>query len=127
MGVQRLSPRGSACGEFIRISPNQAWQLCIAAPSSIAFYSISGCRVTLYNFNGCADELDLWVVPSQSKLSLENQTIPDGMASQVRELVLSKLFRDYQAKQGKIDMNNDGNPNPQPNETGMIYTNTKTQ
>lgn len=127
MGIQDVRPFGSECGEFVRISSNQHWQLCFAAPNDMIFYSLEGCKITLYNFNGCAEKLDIRIVPSQSKLPLEQQYVPDGKASQIREMVLSRMLRDYAAKPGKLDMSNDGNANPQPNETGLVFDNLKTK
>lgn len=123
MGIQEVMPMGSDCSEFVRISTSQAWQPCmVSGTSSMVFYSIENCRINLYNFNGyCTKKLDVRYVPSQSALPVNKQTVPDGKASEIREKVLSKMWRDYMAKKGQIKVTNDGNPNPQPNETGLTY------
>lgn len=126
-GIQEVSPMGSACAEFIRISHNQTWQMCMIATTDANFYSIEKCRIWLHNFYACAEKLNVLFVPSQAGLPLEKQTVPDGKAETIREVVLNSVWRDYQMKLGKISTHVDGNPNPNPNESSMLYESTKTK
>lgn len=126
-GLQNVIPYGKACAEFIRITPDQVWGMCMLPATSTNFYSLEKCRIWLHNFYACTEKLEVVIVASQSGLSFENQSIPDGKAATIREIVINKMFRDYQVKLGKIQVVNDGNPNPQPNETGMIYEGLKTK
>lgn len=123
MGVQQVSPLGSDCGQFIRIANSQTWQPCmVSGTSGVVFYAVQNCRINLYNFNGyCTKKLGVNIVESQSALPINKQTVPDGKAAEIREKVLSKMWRDYMAKKGQIKVTNDGNPNAQPNETGLTY------
>lgn len=118
-GVQDVQPFGSDCADFIRIKQSQVWSLCLVDLDSQVLYTVDGCRLILYNFHGCAEKLDVTIVPTQSGLPMAEQTIPDGVAAPIREAVLSKMFRNYQAKLGKIPMINSGNANPQQNETAQ--------
>lgn len=127
VSVQNVMPFGSSCSQFVRMAQNEEWQLCLMPTVSTIFYTVENCQVILHNFDGyCTSKLDIQIVPSQSALPYNQQTIPDGKAAQIREAVLSKMFRDYAAKRGQIKMHNDGNPNVQ-NETGLIYDNLKTK
>lgn len=126
-GVQEVIPMGTACAEFIRIAFDQVWQVCMAPSNSVNFYSVEKCRIWLHNFYACTDKLMVLLVPSQSGLSFEKQSVPDGKAESIRELVLNRMWRDYQVKLGKIVTHTDGNPNPQPNETGLLYEGLKTK
>lgn len=123
MGIQEVSPLGQNCSEFVRITLGQGWQPCmVSGTSSVVFYAVENCKIILYNFNGyCTKKLDVRIVPSQSALPINQQTVPDGKAAEIREKVLSKMWRDYMAKKGQIKVTNDGNPNPEPNETGLTY------
>lgn len=118
-GVQDVAPFGQSCGDFIRIKQSQVWSLCLVDLDSQVLFTVDGCRLILYNFHGCTDKLDVTIVPSQSGLPMSEQTIPDGQAAPIREAVLSKMLRNYQAKLGKIPMINSGNANPQQNETAQ--------
>lgn len=120
-GIQDVIPFKQGCAEFIRISTNQVWQLCMLPPTDRNFYAIEKCRIWLYNFFGCTDYLSVLIVPSQSGLPLSEQTVPDGKAESIREVVMNSMWRDWQVKLGKINVHGDGNPNPQPNETGQLY------
>lgn len=128
VAIQTVMPLGgSDCAQFVRITNDQQWQLCMLPPTSINFFSVEKCRIWLYNFGGCCDNLELSFVPSQGGLSLEEQTVPDGKAANIREVVLSKMMRDMQIKLGKISAHNDNNPNPNPNESSLIYDGVKTK
>lgn len=127
MATQTVSPFGGGCSQFVRITTQQDWSLYLTASSDIVFYSVEGCRILLSNFYNCCDKVDCVIVPSQSGLPLNQQTVPDGKAANIREVVLSKMFRDYQARLGKISQHNDGNKNPQPNESGLIFENLTTK
>lgn len=126
-GIQNVVPFGSECAEFVRITNHQTWQVCLSVSSSVNLYAVEKCRIWLYNFFGCTDKLEIRLVPSQAGLSLENQTVPDGKAADIREIVLNKAFRDMQARLNRISTHNDGNPNSNPNETSMVYDNLKTK
>lgn len=127
LAVQEVMPFGQGCAEFVRIGINQVWQVCMIPPTDKNFYSVEKCRIWLYNFFGCTDYLNVLIVPSQSGLPLEQQTVPDGKAESIREVVLNSMWRDYNMKLGKISVHGDGNPNPQPNETGQVYDTLKTK
>lgn len=127
MGIQDIDPFGGGCAEFVRITNHQAWQICLLPPTHQNFYSVEKCRIWLYNFFNCTPKLEVTIVASQSGLPLDKQTVPDGKAATIREVVLNKFFRNYQVKLGKIKTINDGNPNPQPNETGLTYDALKTK
>jgi hypothetical protein len=90
-------------------------------------FSVEKCRIWLHNFFGCCKSLELLIIPSQGGLPLEKQTVPDGKAANIREVVLNKAFRDMQARLGKISMHNDGNKNPNPNESSEVYDSLKTK
>lgn len=125
--IQGVAPMGSGCAEFVRISHHQGWQVCITPSLDISFFSIEGCKILLYNFFGCTEKLRVSIVPSQSAFPFEQQTVPDGKVAQIKEVVLNRMFRDFQIKMGKISMHNDGNLNPNPNETSELYTGLKTK
>jgi hypothetical protein len=126
--IQNVTPLGGGdCAQFVRIPNDQQWQICMLVANSMNYFSVEKCRIWLYNFFNCCQKLELSIVPSQAGLSLENQTLPDGKAAQIREVVLNKAFRDMNAKLGKISQHNDGNANPNPNETSAIYTDIKTK
>lgn len=127
-GVQEVWPYGQKCAEFIRIQDSEAWQICLTASSPIILYSVQKCRITLHNFDGaCTDKLDVRIVPSQSSLPINEQVVPDGKSDEIREMVISKMWRNYSARLGKIDMSNNGNPNVEPDNSGMVYDNLKTK
>lgn len=127
-GVQEVHPYGQKCAEFVRILNHQSWQVCLTATSSIVLYSVQNCKIVLHNFDGfCTSKLDVMIVPSQAALPINEQTVPDGKADEIREMVISKMWRDYSARLGKINMTNDGNQNPQPVESGAIYDGLKTK
>lgn len=128
MGIQVVQPYGQKCAEFVRIQDNQTWQICLTATSPIILYSVQKCRITLHNFDGaCTDKLDVRIVPSQSSLPINTQTVPDGKADEVKEMVMSKIWRNYAARLGKIDMENSGNSNPTNNESSAVYEGLKTK
>lgn len=126
-GIQDVKPFGNSCAEFVRITNQQQWQICMLPPTNQNFYSIEKCRIWLHNFYGCTDSLNVVLVPSQSGKSLDQQTIPDGKVASVIEVVLNSMWRNYQIKLGKISVHGDGNPNPNPNETSMVYQDLKTK
>lgn len=126
-GVQSVSPVGGGCTQFVRIMSSTDWQICMTATNEITFYSLEGCRIFLHNFNGCCKSLSIRIIPSQSALPINEQTVPDGKAAHIIEVVLQKMFRSYQAKLGKIEMVNQQNPNPSPNETSTLYPNLTTK
>lgn len=127
-GIQSVDPSGqSGCAEFIRITNQQTWSICLTATTNSVFFAVEGCRIWLYNFFGCCQKLEIVFVPSQAGLPLEQQFIPDGKAAQCREIVLNKMLRDWQIHLGKIKVLSDGNANIEQNESGLIYTDLKTK
>lgn len=127
-GVQDVKPYGQKCAEFVRILNHQIWQYCLTATSPIILYVVENCRIKLLNFDGaCTEKLDVLIVPSQSAIPINERTLPDGKASEIYERVMSRVWRDYGARLGKIDMTNDGNENAQPIESGAVYDNLKTK
>lgn len=125
--VVDVSPSGNSCGEFVRISHHQSWAICMTPTTDMIFFSVQGCRLLLYNFFGCTEKARATIVPSQSGLPFEQQSVPDGKVAQIKEVVLNRMFRDFQVKLGKISAHNSGNPNPSPNETDLIYDGLKTK
>lgn len=128
LGVQEVQPLGQKCAEFVRIQTSEVWQTCLTASSPVILYSVEKCRIKLHNFDGaCTDKLDVWIIPSQSSLPINEQVVPDGKADTIREMVISNIWRNYNARLGKIDMSNEGNSNPNPNESAMVYEGLKTK